>query len=485
MTLKAKESPVNGLAVLAEKLAARVGASREVLELSGTLLPRLLRRWAGDTSWKRMVARPVARTINKAATCPANIGSAEPLSSVLSDKELVRLLAQNTPVILNAAAEAMSGFFSAVDDLPAGEREQLVGTVLGGLNYASVGEMLTTCARMVNEVHETNPTFLSDRLIPALVAMIEKTDFGELDDFYFKSTADIAALAGALTDTLMKHPAKMVCLMGLGPGIVNLIVAVAGQSLGKANTLAADILTEILLSLTNDIDGKAVGELLNQLFEVVRKIHTGSALLGPPGRPELTTLLIKKFGQIGSSIDPNLLWKTRMAFTELMEARLTARIELLRENPELFSQRLREKPSLGNAHIRTMRKSAELADEFDDEFLSGAVEEGFRQIDAKSLADTINVYCRIANRVRETRPKFLTDLLHQFTNAADHSEIAQTVKWLMADMEKAAKPFGRAVTSEVIVGFCRMCRPCEDDYNDDMQSALSALSDLIHGAKEA
>ena len=476
---------MNGLAVLAEKLALRVGGSREFKELSGALFPRLLKRWAEDVPWRRMVARPISRAMGKSAADKVTLSLAPPLADALSDTEIVRLLADNIPFLANTAADGVSQFLAALSELPAEEKERLVGKVLSGLDYASVGEMLTTLARMVNDVHEKNPTFLSDRLIPALTAVIEKTDFGELDDFYFKSVKDIAALASALTDVLMRYPAKMVCLLGLLPGIANLLVAVANQSLGKANTLAADLIAELSLSLVNDVDGKAVGQLANEIFELIRKVHTGSALLGPPGRPELTTLLTKKLAETGSALDPGLLWKARRAITELKEARLAARTTLLRENPELFRERLREQPGMANAKIRAFRKSAELADELPDDFLGEAVEEGFRQIDAKSIADTVNVICRVANRVRDEKPRFLTDLVYQFTNAADHLEISKTVRWLMEDLETAAKPIGRAVTAPVIVGFTRMCAPDDDEFGEDMENALTALQHLVSGAKEA
>ena len=55
-----------------------------------------------------------------------------------------------------------------------------------------------------------------------------------------------------------------------------------------------DLLADIVISFLKELDGAAVAELGNELTEIVRKIHTGSALLGEPGRSPAPRDLLRK-----------------------------------------------------------------------------------------------------------------------------------------------------------------------------------------------
>jgi hypothetical protein len=309
-------------------------------------------------------------------------------------------------------------------------------------------------------------------------------DFGELEELYFGSTQDINALAAAFLNAIMEYPSKLICLASLLPGLSNLAGAVLFQVLEKANSMSGDLVAEVLLSLLDDMDGKAAGQLANQFFELVRKIHTGSALLGPPGKPELTTALTRKLAELGASIDPVLLWKARMAFVQLKEARLSARSELLRQNPALLHQRLIEQPALKNIGIRIKRRNLELLDDLDDAELSQAISEGAAAFDANMLAEVANLFCRLLNRVHTQKPDFVRNVAVQFANSADSFEFNETARWLGEDLSDGLKPLLRAVLPGLMKGLANAAAPNDDEYGQEMADALSALSALTHG-KEA
>ena len=110
-------------------------------------------------------------------------------------------------------------------------------------------------------------------------------DFGEIKETVDGSAENITALAGMINEEMWQYPAKMVCLLSLLPALGNIVSAPSVKTIGPINNLAPDLLTDVILSLVRDIDGKSIGMLVNELCELVRKIHTGSALIGDTGKP--------------------------------------------------------------------------------------------------------------------------------------------------------------------------------------------------------
>ncbi|MFH2099962.1 MAG: hypothetical protein ABIJ95_10660, partial [Pseudomonadota bacterium] len=249
--------------------------------------------------------------------------------------------------------------------------------------------------------------------------------------------------------------------------------------LERVNIMSPELITEVLLSLLKDVDGKAVGQLVNQLTEVARKIHTGSALLGPPGLPEFTAALTVKFMEIGAEIDPRLLWKGRQAMAEVAEARVKARIELLRARPELLKARLAEQHKVRNAFIRARRQNVALLDELEDPDLAEAVAEGAVKIDAQELAETVNLWCAVLNRAREQRPDFVANMLFHFSNTADTQEMENTVQWLAKDLSEALRPIARAVLPTVISTVADWLSPEDDEHAPQVADCLTAWRELL------
>lgn len=474
---------VNGLAFFVEKLLVELSGTREAKELSGRLLPALIRQWAGEKTWKKMVSRPVENVIKKSTVDPWELAASPSLPEVFLSPEMGALLLEQAPLLVSTAVDVASAAVSSFLLLKPETRAGIISRTLSGLDLSRLGGAFTDAAKVIQDLHAQNPTFFADHMGPALAEIMKNVDFGEGVDLYFGATADVAALARSIGVAFFDNPSKMICLAALLPGLINLGVAIANENLTRMNELSGELQAEVLLSLMRDVDGHAMGTLVNQGAELLRKIHTGSALLGPPGLPEFTAELTRKLADLGSAVDPMLLWKARRVITEISEARIAARLDLLRNNPELLEQRLREQPSIRNARLRARRKNMELLADLPDDMLSSAVAEGAIKVDTQDIAEALNLVCDVLNRVHETRPDFVSSLLSQFANAADLNAMEETARWLTEDLVRTLAPVLRSAAPSLIRGVAELLAPADDGMDEEIQSSLEALSSLTREAE--
>jgi len=172
-------------------------------------------------------------------------------------------------------------------------------------------------------------------LRPGFRKIIENIDFGELKETLDCSQDDIAAVVKMANEEMWQYPAKVVCLLSMLPSVANMTVSAVKETLTPINNLAPDLLGDVVLSLADEIDGKNIGLVINELCELVRKVHTGSVLLGEPGKPQSANTLSHLMQDTMSTININLLLKARASLSEIKEMSLQNLIDLLEQSPEL------------------------------------------------------------------------------------------------------------------------------------------------------
>jgi hypothetical protein len=242
-------------------------------------------------------------------------------------------------------------------------------------------------------------------LRPGFRELIENIDFGEIKETVDCSRDDITAIAKMVNEEMWRYPAKVVCLLSLLPTVANMTVSAIKETLAPINTLAPDLLGDVVFSLADEIDGKNIGLLINELCEMVRKIHTGSALLGEPGNPQSANTLSRLMRETVSTMDINLLLKTKTFLAEIKEMSSQSFIDLLEQNPELSREFFQ-----GNfvSMVSSIRKWSRKADAierlFSDEDIEREFAKGMSMIDAQEAASTISRLCGILNRVHSASP---------------------------------------------------------------------------------
>jgi hypothetical protein len=322
-------------------------------------------------------------------------------------------------------------------------------------------------------------------LRPGFRELIENIDFGEIKEAVDCSRDDITAIAKMVNEEMWRYPAKVVCLLSLLPTVANMTVSAVKETLTPINTLAPDLLGDVVLSLADEIDGKNIGLLINELCEMVRKIHTGSALLGEPGNPQSANTLSRLMRETVSTMDINLLLKTKTFLAEIKEMSLQSFIDLLEQSPELSREFFQSNFVSLIASIRNWSRKADAIERlFSDEDIEREFAKGMDMIDAQEAANTISRLCGILNRVHSASPGIIRNTLSQTINSMDAKEVGETVQWFTEDIVKSLKPVASEVLPPLIRGIADLLRPDPAGTSKEIEEALAYLKSAIN-SKEA
>jgi hypothetical protein len=322
-------------------------------------------------------------------------------------------------------------------------------------------------------------------LRPGFLELIEKIDFGELKEAMDCSQDDITAVVKMANEEMWRYPAKVVCLLSLLPSVANTAVSAVKETLTPINNLAPDLLADVVLSLSDEIDGKEIGLLINELSEMVRKIHTGSALLGEPGKPQSANTLSRLTRETMSTIDINLLLKTKNSLAEIKEMALQNFIDMLEQSPELSREFFQSHFVSMIASIRKWSRKADAFERlFSDEDIAREFAKGMGEIDAQEIANTISRLCGMLNRVRATTPGIIRNTLSQTINSVDANEVGETVRWLTDDVVESLRPVVSEVLPPLIRGIADLLRPDVAGVPAEIEEALAYLKSAIN-SKEA
>ncbi len=458
---------------------ARTGEFRRIVR---ALAPGAVEVWAGKSKIKRMITRPVAKSIERGFSGDGDGSS--PVTLLLEDGEFLRSAAREIPVILNGVLRALESATAGAAGLPPEERAIAAEDFVGGIDFSSVGRLLTGIGSMINGLHESNPRFFNDTLRSKIVEFIENTDFGELKEALDGSLEDVTAFVKTINEELWKYPAKFVCILSAIPALMNMIVSSARETVVPINRLAPDLLTDVVLSLLGSIDGKNVGRLVNEFCELVRKIYTGSALLGDPGKPAFPGMVAKLAGETLGAMDIKLMLKARDLLGEIKEMSLLAFMSIGEQSPELARDLFR-------SHFRSLaaffRRWSHKADAFENLFSDDDVAEefalGMGEIDAQEVAVTVSRMCGIFNRVREKTPGIIRNTVAQTVSSLDSREVAETARWFTADMVEALKPLAPEILPPVIRGIADIIKL--EGESDEMKDAMDYLRSVLTGKEAA
>lgn len=457
----------------------RLLSTREIRTFVSYLVPDILSVWAGNNAAKRALANPVGRIVSRGFAGDKALEGSQSLSDLFRQGRFVNRLAREIPGLVDGAMTLISESARHIESLDDDRQKALISGLFQSQSNEIAGDIVNSLCRILQSVHRQNPVFFSDHLGPWIRTLMETVDFGEVKDVVSGSRDDLIALVDSIMDTLLNYPSKLVVLVSLIPDAGDVVIRSARSFMAGLNQLSPDLLTDVVLSLIRDIDGVHVGNLINEAAEFIRKIHTGSALLGEPNNPRLPIDLRRLMDQVTASVDSKLAMASLSMFDDLAETVSKVLSDAVSNDPEIRRSMIQRKFASVNAKTRQLTRKAEAwEDMMDNGEFTDQMNRGLKDLDPGDLADAVNRIFVVINEARDEDPRVVKDVFSHFLNTLDTREIGKTAQWMSQDFWASAKPLAREIMTpfakEMVASLKADMKP--KNGNDVLEDVLSELS---------
>jgi hypothetical protein len=440
--------------VLFREWIEKLSHTREFHQAMSILLPEIIEQvikpWTGNHHVKQVLVRFIHHLAQKSFERSETNVEQKGLMELLKDSDELSKLIGAIPSIVNQMTEWIARLSKTVEGLPVEEQERLIKHLIEGFNFQRNGEIFNRFIKILNEIHANNPAFITDLFGPNITYWLEQVDFGELSECVDCFAEDIETLGNQTFDAFFQFPGKLILLISFLPVIINLLARLIYDALKHFNTMAPDLACDVVLSFMNEIDGNTFGELFNQLNELVRKINTGSALLGDPGAPQFPISASRMAESFIQAVDRDLLLKARTAIIEMKANVEHAYIDQLSAYHEDLIAQLKLSTSIINHRNELRLKLLSTFDAISDEQLETVLEKGGTEFNAQNFAEMINNYCAFVNRARNLKPQLFSSTIQDFFSSLDIDEVKETFDFVMATIEDEAQPMAKAILPGII-----------------------------------
>jgi hypothetical protein len=456
---KGQEKRTRPQPALLDELVRTIVHTNEFKTIMRAVVPEVASQWAGGNSLKKIAAGLAAKSIQKGFAPDA----------------------EELPSLVNAILGVLDRSLKEASTLTNEERSRLTATLTAGIDTKIIGSIITRMAVMVNNAHAAQPVFISDNGRENFRRFIEAVDFGEIKEAVDGSSEDFTAMMRMANEEMWRYPAKVICLLSLLPAAVNMTVSAVKETLTPIHALAPDIMADVIFSLMRSLNGKAAGELVNGLAEVVRQIHTGSALIGDQGLPQFGADLKILLEDFASALDPQVIGKARTALAQDMETIRNTWTETMADRPELFLSELRQIAERRNPGIRATKREFDLLANIPEVDVNNALSAGMSDLDTQELGETINTVLRLLNSFRHSHPEAVPRFLAGVASTIDTDELKEAAAWIVPAAVDAVKPLAGAIMPAVLRGFAELLTPEPGDDTDEMDAAITELMKALQG----
>ena len=453
--------------------------TREMRQILITAIPEFLNAWADNSFWKKTVSKLTGYSVKKQLSRPDDVFERNELQSVFEDEAFIKNLGEILPDLINPFVDILTAGSQSLENLSVEDKTDLFESLMSHTNKGRTAKILTGCAGILNHIHQADPEFFANTIEPGFRKWLEAMDFGEIKEAVDNSEKDILALVEIINETIWQYPSKVIGIISLLPSLTNITAGSLNILIKKLNAMPPDLLTDIVISLMNEINGKKVAGFVDGLTEIARKLDVGSALIGEPGSPKLPSMLSAKLDEIISQIDPVIFWKGKVALAQIKASYDDALSDAVFNNPELIKLNMIKRPELFNIRLRSKNKQLSLLETMDGPELEELLTQNLSAYDVQEAAEVFNNTIRLVNLLWEKKPEHCAESANQFLNSIDEEELAFTASRLFEVMGEDLRPVARAFVPGLVEWVCDVLAPGDDEYEEQAQRARKALGSLL------
>lgn len=471
---------------------AQILQTKEVMNAVDSGITEVINLWEEGSTAKKFASKPAKWVLKKNFSNHTNgpkknDQKKEELLSLLKHPDVLEYISSILPIIFNNISEIIHAMVVSLENNPEEKQLEMISRFFSSFNTEKTGETLTSLARTLTLLHKNNPKLLTDTIILKLRTFLEHTDFSEFKNAFDHSKEDIDSILKGANDLAFEFPAKLVTLLSFLPGVSNHLLVFLEDIIKRFNDLPADILADILISFLKEMDGKTIGNFINNINEMIRQVHTGSALIGEAGVPQFSTELLKKSRIMVEQIDPVVMMKAQKAVLDGKEVLQKTFQQIAGENSELLTGSLEDLSAKNNSKIRLFIHKLETIEDLGEEDAAKALATGISKWNGYDFAEVVNATSILLNSLNAHSPDVLKKSIDEFTATLDIDEISESVSWISGDVGSSLKPFIRATAPALIKEIIGCLSPDydeTDENNDQIDEAREMLRQFITGREK-
>ena len=354
------------------------------------------------------------------------------------------------------------------------------GKATPGTFPADLGKLITAWSARVDADHAEDPACHARAREHSIRAFVENTDFGEVCGMVQGSQECVVKTVEVFNEQLWKYPAKVASILGAVLAAMNTSIRAVRELMRPVEkNVGPDLLADLVLSLLKGIDARSAGELSNSALELVRRLHTGSLLLGRAGRPLFQVYLTELLKGAASRIDPQLLAKARIALAEDRQSVSSALADTMEENPELALALVSTLGATGNSAIRSRASRLKVLSALDQGRLNQAAAMAGSELDTFEAAEFVNTLFLLINRLHDANPDLFASVARSVADSLDPQEVRQTLQWLVPELIDAFQPVLAEVMPVIVGGLCDMIGPESGCASPEQEHAISRLRAVL------
>ncbi|MEW6079910.1 MAG: hypothetical protein AB1724_19035 [Thermodesulfobacteriota bacterium] len=362
--------------------------------------------------------------------------------------------------------------------LPPGDKSGLADMA------ATLGRFLVLRWRLRTREIRENPTEAADNQSAFVKSLLDNIDLSQWKTLLETSKEGRIEAARRLNEILPQYQGKILVVLAALPTVISLAANTLNLNLAsQIKVLPPEMLFEIASGLNGKIDWKEVGRMLNDYYELGRRVHIGSSLGGDGVTPALQTLTGDMLKEIVSEIDPQRYAEAVAGKAGDREAIKNAVSDMMHAFPEFGRKMLTAAALSENARIRAMKNRLRVLADLPGRDLDEVVAEVAGAFDEQELADLISLVLEITNHVTAGDPERIPGTVSALAATIDTEEVRTLAESdLIRDICKAARPVALILLPPLINGLCDLLTPDSEDNAEDLRSALARLAGILGDA---
>ncbi len=346
---------------------------------------------------------------------------------------------------------------------------------------ADLGRLMVLRWTLQARENQADPSAAGEKTATFIQTFLENTDVSAWKTMLEASRASKIDSVRRLNEVLTEYQGKLLVVLAALPTIINIAANSARSYLeAQLKVLPPEMVFEIFNGLNEQIAWKDVGRMINDHFEMSRRIHIGSLLAGDGSKSALQNLAADALKEIVSEIEPERYAEARTARAGNKEALKNAVSDMMHACPNFAKKMLAAAALSQNAAIRGMKNRLQVMADMPDDDRDDAVEQFADAFDEQELADLASLMVQTANIIYAGNPERIPQAVSTLAACVDDGELMELAQsGLIRDLFRAIKPLAVILMPAIIDGIGDLLTPEPDEDNEDLQAALTRLSGIM------